>query len=45
MTYKIKKRSTHDFKKDKDIIKIDYTAEELDRNFKNQDIKFTNSIN
>ena len=45
MNYKVKKKSIYSFKEDKTIVKTDYTAEELDKNFENQDIKFTNFIN
>ena len=45
MNHKVKKRSTHNFKEDKTIMKINYNAEKLDKSSENQDIKFTNSIN
>ena len=45
MNCKVKKRSIYSFKEDKTIIKIDYNTEELNKNFKNQDIKFIKSIN
>ena len=35
MNYKVKKRSTYNFKEDKVIINIDYSAEELDKNSEN----------
>ena len=41
----MKKRSIYSFKEDKAIIRTDCAVEELNKNSKNQNIKFTNFMN